>query len=326
MSKLRLFLSIFLAFLSLAAAITATAADELKIVYNLGVAPLKFEDAAMRPAGLFLDTWRLWAEKTGKQIQFVRAESFKESLQLLKDGKVDLHAGLFKTPEREEFLDYSDQLLALDYYIFTHPSVDPIKSLEKTTGFLVGIQKGGYTEKFVRSKVPANRIVVFDRFRDLFRAALEGEVRVFVATELSLLYYLKENFKTNIFEYDRDHPLYSQVYYSATKKGNPALIQQVNDGLKAIGSQERKQLEDKWIVLDFNEFPQTTAEKEWLAAHRKIVVGGEMDWAPFDFVDESGNYAGIANDYLKIIGEKLGIEVEMVTGPSWDELLAMLRR
>jgi len=156
MSKLRLFLSVFLAFLSLAAAITATAADELKIVYNLGVAPLKFEDAAMRPAGLFLDTWRLWAEKTGKQIQFVRAESFKESLQLLKDGKVDLHAGLFKTPEREEFLDYSDQLLALDYYIFTHPSVDPIKSLEKTTGFLVGIQKGGYTEKFVRSKVPAS--------------------------------------------------------------------------------------------------------------------------------------------------------------------------
>jgi hypothetical protein len=24
----------------------------------------------------------------------------------------------------------------------------------------------------------------------------------------------------------------------------------------------------------------TNAKKEWLAAHRKIVVGGEMDWAP----------------------------------------------
>jgi hypothetical protein len=59
---------------------TAPAGDELKIVYNLGVAPLKFEDAAMHPAGLFPDTWRLWAEKTGKQIQSVRAESFKESL------------------------------------------------------------------------------------------------------------------------------------------------------------------------------------------------------------------------------------------------------
>ena len=70
----------------------------------------------------------------------------------------------------------------------------------------------------------------------------------------------------------------------------------------------------------------TDAEKEWLATHSKIVVGGETDWAPFDFVDETGKYAGIANDYLKVIGEKLGIEVEIITGPSWDELLSMMRR
>ena len=165
MSKLRIFIPVLVVLLSLAAAITATAADELKIVYNVGVAPLKFEDADSRPVGLFPDLWRLWAQKAGRKIEFVRVESFKESLQLLKDGKVDLHAGLFRTPEREKFLDYSEQLLALDYYIFTHPSVYPIKSLEKTSGFLVGIQKGGYTEKFVRSKVPANRIVVYDRFR-----------------------------------------------------------------------------------------------------------------------------------------------------------------
>ena len=105
MSKLRLNLYIFVAFLSLAAAMTATAADELKIVYNVGVAPLKFEDADSRPAGLFPDLWRLWAQKAGRKIEFVRADSVQESLQLLKDGKVDLHAGLFRTPEREEILD-----------------------------------------------------------------------------------------------------------------------------------------------------------------------------------------------------------------------------
>ncbi len=340
MKKLCICFAVFLAFLVLATAMTASAEDALKIVYNVGLAPLKFEDTDSRPTGLFPDLWRLWAQKAGKKIEFVRAESFEESLQLLKDGKVDLNAGLFRTPEREEFLDYSEPLLALDYYLFTHPSVHPIKSLEKTSGFIVGIQKGGYTEQFVRAKVPANRIAVYDRFQDLLRAALEGEIRVLIATELSLFYYLKENFLINIFEHDRDHPLYTQVYYTATKKGNRALIQQVNDGLKAIGSEERKQLENKWIVRDFQDVPQeskvalseqekivlTDAERQWLDAHKKIVVGGEMDWAPFDFVDETGAYAGLANDYLKIIGEKLGIEVEIITGPPWDDLLAMIRR
>jgi PAS domain S-box-containing protein len=333
------YVTALLTFLSLAAAMTATAEEKLKIVYNVGVAPLKFEDADSRPVGLFPDLWRLWARKTDKKIEFIRVDSFEESLQLLKSGEADLHTGLFKTPEREKFLDYSKQFLALDYYIFTHPSVYPIKSLEKTAGFLVGIQKGGYTETFVRSKVPGNRLVVYDRFQDLFLAALEGEVKVFVATELSLLYYLKENFQTNIFEYDRDRPLFSQLYYTATKKGDPALIQQVNDGLISIGSQERKQLENKWIEREFKDIPEvlkdalpeketfalTDAERQWLATHEKIVVGGEMDWAPFDFVDETGQYAGVAKDYIEIIGKKLGVEVEIVTGPSWDELLTMIR-
>jgi ABC-type amino acid transport substrate-binding protein len=90
MPQLRIYLSVFVAFLSLAVALTAPAADELKIVYNVGVAPLKFEDAASRPAGLFPDLWRLWAQKAGREIELVRADSFEESLQLLEDGKVDL--------------------------------------------------------------------------------------------------------------------------------------------------------------------------------------------------------------------------------------------
>ena len=84
-------------------------------------------------------------------------------------------------------------------------------------------------EQLVRAKVPGNRIAVYDRFQDLLRAALEGEIRVFVATELSLFYYLKENYLTNIFEHNRDHPIDSRAYYSATKKGNPALVELVND-------------------------------------------------------------------------------------------------
>ena len=96
MPQLRIYLSVFVAFLSLAVALTATAADELKIVYNVGVAPLKFEDADLRPAGLFPDLWRLWAQKADRKIEFVRADSFEESLQLLRDGKVDLNAGLLR--------------------------------------------------------------------------------------------------------------------------------------------------------------------------------------------------------------------------------------
>ena len=69
----------------------------------------------------------------------------------------------------------------------------------------------------------------------------------------------------------------------------------------------------------------TTEERAWIAAHPKIVVGGELDWAPFDFVDNSGRHAGIANDYLQVIAKELGLEIEIITDPSWNKLLDMIR-
>ena len=70
----------------------------------------------------------------------------------------------------------------------------------------------------------------------------------------------------------------------------------------------------------------TEEERAWLSEHQQIIVGGEMDWGPFDFVDESDNYAGLANDYLKVISKRLGIEFKVVTGYSWYELLDLARQ
>jgi PAS domain S-box-containing protein len=76
-----------------------------------------------------------------------------------------------------------------------------------------------------------------------------------------------------------------------------------------------------------NDFPGglTQEERAFLKAHPVIRVGGETDWAPYDFVDSSGRHAGIAADYLSIIEDRLGVQFEVRTGPSWTELLDLIR-
>ncbi len=238
------------------------AEDPLKIVYNTGVRPLKFQDNQQRAVGFFPDIWKLWSEKSGRPIEFVRADSFEQSLTMLKQGEVDLHAGLFKTPEREAFLTYSSPILNLDYFIFTHMSLYPMKSLSETSGLMVGIAAGGYTEKYVRASIPAERIVVYDSFATLFTAALKGDVKVFVSTKLSLFYFLKEKYLPNIFEFYEDHPLFAQTYYTATAKENLSLISEVNGGFNAISKLERKKVEEKWIFNDIEDLPPAPLPEE----------------------------------------------------------------
>jgi PAS domain S-box-containing protein len=69
----------------------------------------------------------------------------------------------------------------------------------------------------------------------------------------------------------------------------------------------------------------TAEELAWLSEHQTIVVGGEVDWAPFDFVNKSGQYVGISNDYLQVIASTLGVEVKVITDPSWSRLIEMMR-
>ena len=68
----------------------------------------------------------------------------------------------------------------------------------------------------------------------------------------------------------------------------------------------------------------TEEEKQFMRDHPAIVVGGETDWPPFDFV-ANGQYTGLAKDYLDIIEDKIGLKLDIVTGYAWDELLGLMR-
>jgi PAS domain S-box-containing protein len=73
-------------------------------------------------------------------------------------------------------------------------------------------------------------------------------------------------------------------------------------------------------VANAQELFLTEAEQAWIESHQLITVGGEFDWGPFDFVNEQGEYSGIANDYLKLISKKTGLKFEVETD-SWNNLV-----
>jgi PAS domain S-box-containing protein len=306
------------------------ASSELTVVYNAGVAPLKFENDQGLPDGLLPDLWRLWSEKTGTPLRFIKTGTFAESIGMVRNGKADLHAGLFRTAEREKFLAYSKPLLDLEYFLFTHPDIRPLTTLDATSGVLVGVTRGGYTEKYVRNFIPEKRIVIFETNTDLFNSALRGSVKAFVSPRVSLLYYLKTHQLANIFTHDKDRPLYSQVYFSATAKSKTGLISRVDAGIEAVSKEERQQLESRWVVRRAQNIPNefaallTPAEQSFLSRKSLIRVHNESDWAPFNF-NEEGSPRGFSIDYIKLLGEKTGLEIEFVNGPSWQGFLSMLQ-
>lgn len=70
----------------------------------------------------------------------------------------------------------------------------------------------------------------------------------------------------------------------------------------------------------------TSDEREWLKNHPIIRTAIDTAWAPFEYVDEKGEYQGLAADYLALISQKLGIRFEPYTAGVWNNAVNMMEK
>jgi PAS domain S-box-containing protein len=118
----------------------------------------------------------------------------------------------------------------------------------------------------------------------------------------------------------------------AVRKDWPILRNLINKTLKAIPEGERDAINRQWIsfaekkiVESRGKIALTAEEQNWINQHPVIRVHNEKDWPPFNYF-EYGTPRGLSIDYMNQVAEKLGIKVEYVTGPSWNEFLGMVKR
>jgi hypothetical protein len=49
-------------------------------------------------------------------------------------------------------------------------------------------------------------------------------------------------------------------------------------------------------------------EKQWLREHPSIRLAVDIDWSPFEYINEESEYVGMAAEYINLVGQKLDID------------------
>lgn len=65
----------------------------------------------------------------------------------------------------------------------------------------------------------------------------------------------------------------------------------------------------------------SAAERIWLAGRSELVLGVDPDWAPFEFIDESGAYQGMAAAYISLVEQMTGLPVRVQNNPTWQDVI-----
>lgn len=69
----------------------------------------------------------------------------------------------------------------------------------------------------------------------------------------------------------------------------------------------------------------TEEERGWLERHPVIRLAPDRNFAPMEFIDDNGEYKGIASDIVQFIGEKLGINFQIVHLEDFEEGLLKVK-
>ena len=102
---------------------------------------------------------------------------------------------------------------------------------------------------------------------------------------------------------------FSQDFCFAVTEGDRDTLSLLNEGLAlVIADGTHRRLHSKWFAA--LELP----------SDRRIVIGGDANYPPFEFLDEKGRPAGYNVELVRAIAEAVGMDVEIRLG-RWTEII-----
>nr|WP_255199314.1 sensor domain-containing diguanylate cyclase [Vibrio sp. JPW-9-11-11] len=235
----------------LTASAFAEKTNTLTIANSKAWKPFSFINSQGEPDGILVDYWKAYGQKYQINVEFLLTD-WQESLEAVKEGKADIHAGLLWSEQRDTFLDYGPALMNIDTQMYISQdligtSID--RFLLGQHDYQVGVVAGGYEESFTRLHYPNLSLVSFANNQKMIDAAYEGKLDAFVADLQVANFYLLSS-REQMQRFIGVRHLYSGELRPAVAEGNLALQRQITQGMTAIGSEEKQKILNRWMYVN----------------------------------------------------------------------------
>jgi len=278
-----------------------------------GYPPFSFVGADGRASGFSVDLLRAALGAMGREVTF-RTGAWPEVRASLEEGVVEVLPLVGRTPEREPLFDFTFPYMTLYGAIVVRGGEDVVRDLDDLRGRDVAVMRGDNAEEFLRREPRGIHVHTTASYEDALRELEAGRHDAVVMQRLVALRLLDELDLGGLEVINRPLGGFRQEFCFAVREGDRETLALLNEGLA--------------LVIADGTFRRLHAE--WFAAlelppDRRIVVGGDHDFPPFEFLDDEGRPAGLNVDLTRAIARATGVDVEIRLGP-WAEVRKALER
>jgi len=295
----------------------------VRVASEIDWPPFEYRDEQGRHKGIAAEILRLVAKKVGLTIEHVYG-TWPNLLSQLEAKELELSSALNKTPDREKYLVFTDAWAENSNSIICRQDRKDITSFNDLQDKIIAVEDGYSLHEFYKSNYPNLNLLVVADTTEALRAVSTKKADAYIGAHWSSQYGLQ---KTNLSDlhvvgfYDES----IQKLYMGIRNDYPILRDIIQKGLSDISSPELTEIIHSYISTDIPKsvgvygLGLTKEEQVWLAKHPSIRVSSEPDYAPMDY-RINGEPAGYSVDYVKLLANRLGIELHFVKD-TWANLL-----
>ncbi len=279
------------------------------------------------PTGFAIDYLKILGSIIGVEFEFVNGYTWPELLEMGRKKQVDIFPGLWKSPEREAFLAFTQSYIDLIKVLAVRKDIENIDSLSDMQGHSIALPRGYVLTDLILEKYPQQEFVMVDNPTDGLKLVSIGKADGFIGSLGVINHIIKQHFIDNInviSEVQIDAPL---PLYMAVREDWPVLAGILNKAMDTVTSEQFSDIARKWIGqvdAPVNLPGLTQSEKIFLENKERISLCVQARFIPFESMDVARSYKGIVADFYALLSEKIGCPIEAVMAGSAADGLACL--
>ncbi|WP_170920447.1 PAS domain S-box protein [Desulfacinum hydrothermale] len=215
----------------------------LQVVLDDNYPPYIFRDPDGHLQGILVDQWHLWEQATGRSVQLV-AMDWGKALESFRQGRGDVIDTIFQTPNRAKIYSFGKPYAEIPVSIFYHTTISGLPDAHSLGGFAVAVKKGDACIQVLRNN-GVRTFVKYLSYEAIIRAAAAGKVKIFCIDDPPAYYFLSKYGLTDRFK--RGFSLYSGWFHRAVRKGDEAVLEEVERGFASLDPQSLEAIDRKWM-------------------------------------------------------------------------------
>ena len=204
--------------------------------------------------------------------------------------------------------------------------------MRKLVGKTVSVEKNYVMHKNLATEYPGIKLLEKKTSKEALEAVATGLSDAYIGNLATATYIIQQQNFTNL-KVAAPTPFGNHNQAMAIRDDWPELAGIINKTIAAMVPEEHTAIRTKWGAIDYEQgvdktktvgtdtdtVQLTQAEQAWLSDHPVIRVHNEWNWPPFNYI-QNGKPTGLSIDYMNLLANRIGIEIEYISG-EWGESL-----